>query len=97
MSGGGIALNRGAISTYQDFSDSKTPEEANDLYEKSSRQDMLSETLVYVAAGIWITEIIWTIVGSSNLNRNFNLADTRGVSINSGFDVSTNAPLVGIT
>lgn len=95
--GGAIALNRVAISTYQDFLDAETPEDATDLYEKSSRQDMLSETLVYVAAGIWITEIIWTIVGSSDLNRNHSLADTRGISINSGFDAKTNVPLVGIT
>ena len=59
---GSVILNRAGVNTYRDYLTSMDADESNSLYDKSVRQDNISEYLAYAAAGIWGANIIWTLV-----------------------------------
>ena len=81
---GSVVLNKSAISTYDDFLDAGSIEDANSLLDKSTQQDQMSETLAYAAIGIWVLDIIWTLVGTSDLNKQSASMTSRGISIADG-------------
>ncbi|MFO7670821.1 MAG: hypothetical protein R6W31_14280 [Bacteroidales bacterium] len=87
--GGAIALNRMAISSYDDFLAAETVDDANALYTKASRQDVISESLAFVAIGIWVTDLVWTIIGTSN--------DHQKISFNGGYSAMTHSPIIEIS
>ena len=94
---GAVVLNRAAIATYDRFLSAESAESADAFYSKSSRQDIVSESLVYVALGIWVTDLVWTIFGTSNLNRGAGLASNRKISLDGGFDAISRSPLIEFT
>lgn len=84
---GSVILNRRAISTYDEISGLTDYGEKNNLLEQSKTQDNASELLAYAAIGIWVTDLVWTFVGTSG----------NGFSVRSSFDPYSNIPLFGIT
>jgi hypothetical protein len=93
---GSIILNRLAVNTFNTIEDCDNPDDASRAFDKSVQQDNVSEILVYAAVGIWVADIIWTIVGTSDLNRTL-YSQTRGFSLRSNIDPLSNMPLVGFT
>ena len=93
---GSILYNRKAISTYDDYLSKTTANDAMELYQSADQQDAISETLAYVAIGIWATDVIWTVIGSSGLTKNPVAGKTRGLSAGAGFDPFTGTPLMAI-
>lgn len=93
--GGAIVLNRMAISTYDDFLSAETPEDADALYSKSSTQDVISETMVYVAIGIWVIDLVWTFIGTKP--KGDGLASRNGISVGGGIDKMTGVPQFQMT
>jgi len=94
---GAVVMNRLAVSSYEDFKSAGTVEIANSALAESSSQDNLSDMLGYAALGIWISDFIWTLVGTSRLNDGEYSSDLNRISLNSGLDPLSNLPLVGIT
>ena len=94
---GSIVLNRVAISTYDDFRTSHTPENAESLLTASTRWDNISEVLAYTAIGIWVSDFIWTFIGSSDLKKESLYSETGGISIQPGYDPLTKSPVIGLS
>lgn len=88
--GGSIAMNRSAISTYDDFLNAENSEEADVLYAKASSHDQTSEILGYAAIGIWVIDLVWTFVGTSS--KGDGMASLQGVSVGGGFDKTSGVP-----
>jgi hypothetical protein len=93
---GSVILNRQAINTYNGIEDLVYFDEINEAYDKSLMQDNISEILSYAAIGIWAADFIWTLVGTSDLNRPSYSSRSRGLSMGSNINPVSNAPLISI-
>ena len=94
---GSIILNRQAVNTFESIGDYLDPSDASEAFDKSVQQDNISEVLAYAAIGIWVTDIIWTIVGTSDLNKSSAQHRSKGVSIGSKIDPLSYTPMVELT
>ncbi|MQY79456.1 MAG: hypothetical protein GH151_09725 [Bacteroidetes bacterium] len=63
-----IIYNKKAVSSYNDYLNTNDLQEIETFYDNSVNEDNLSEVFAYAAIGIWVTDFIWTIAGSSKLN-----------------------------
>lgn len=61
-----LIFNNLACNSYEQYQNSLNENELNDLFNRSVRQDNISEVSAYLALGIWVTDIIWTLVGVNN-------------------------------
>jgi hypothetical protein len=77
-----VCLNRTAYSTYQSYLDPESIREADDLYSRAQSQKTTSQVLAYAAIGIWVADLVWTIVGTSDL-------PARHASLPEGFSIGT--------
>jgi hypothetical protein len=91
---GSVILNRMAISTYDEYKNPGSAEQAGSLLEEAGRQDNISEALAFVAAGIWATDLVWTIIGTSGRNRGGGPAGRKGITVFTGFDPAHQVPLL---
>jgi len=92
---GSVIMNRTAISTFDGISGLEDYDEKNELYQKSLSQDNISEVLAYAAIGIWVSDIIWTLLGTSDLNRKSLYSDAAGFSLKTTIEPMTSVPMVG--
>lgn len=93
---GAILLNKMAISSYDDFLDAETTEDSNSFMTKTIQQDNISELLAYAAIGIWITDFIWTVLGTRDMNNKLLSNDAKRISFTTGYNHMTTSPMVGI-
>ena len=93
---GSIILNRQAIKTFNEIEDLVYFDEINEAYDKSLQQDNISEILFYTAIGIWVTDFIWTMVGTTDLNKRAYSSKSRGFSFGSNIDPLANVPMVSV-
>jgi hypothetical protein len=91
---GSVILNRMAISTYDDYRNPGSAEQAGTLLAQAGRQDNISEVLAFVAAGIWVTDLVWTIIGTSDKRKEGSLNGRRGITVVTGFDPAHQVPLL---
>jgi hypothetical protein len=91
---GSVILNRVALNTYKGIGDLVEYEDKNDLYQKASGQNSISQALAFTAAGIWIADIVWTWVGTTDIKRNSPLSQSRGVSFGGNIDPLSYIPMV---
>lgn len=89
---GSLALNRVALNTYDDIDGLTTFEEKDALYQKSVNQNSVSRAFAYTALAIWVSDIIWTVVGTSDLNKNPGVSDLLELSV----DPVSNTLMAGI-
>ncbi len=81
-----IILNRMAYENYSKYLDSSEPIEFHEYYDNAVSQQNLSRISAWVAAGIWLTDVFWTMLSDpGNSNR---------VSLGSGYDPSIQAAMV---
>jgi hypothetical protein len=92
---GAVIMNRKAISTFEDIYAQTDYDEQDKLYQESLNQDKVSEILVYTAIGIWVSDLVWTFVASSDLNRSS--ATAQRFRVNSSFDQLSFAPMLAFT
>ena len=85
---GAVIMNRTAISTYDEIAGLSDYDEKNALFEKALSQDNISEMLGYAAIGIWVTDLIWNIAGTSDLGKGF--------SVMSHSDPISGTPMIGL-
>ena len=93
---GAIYFNNKAVSSYEAYRTPGSLSEVDNLFDKAVMQDNLSEALAYSAIGIWIVDIVWTIMGSAKLNDDNSLGDLEGFSIGSTVDPHSNVPLISV-
>lgn len=91
---GSVVLNRRAIHTFATIDDIEDSAEAEDAFHKSVRQDKFSEGMAFAAIGIWITDIVWTWVGTSDLGSATSKSDRKQFDIGTDIDPLSHAPLV---
>jgi hypothetical protein len=94
---GSVILNRMAISSYEQYKDPGSAENAASCLEQARKQDQVSEVLAYTAAAIWISDIVWTLVGTSGIPWKGTQAERRGLQICPGFDPGVKAPMLALT
>lgn len=94
--GGAVYLNRRAVETYAQIDGINDYPGKDNLYQKSLRQDQISEVLAYTAIGIWVADFVWTLVGTSELGVKHNKSPMSGLSLKTNIDPLTYAPMVGI-
>lgn len=93
---GSVVLNRMAISSFDSVSDFDTVEESQAAYDRSVTMDNASEILAYAAIAIWITDLIWTVVGTSSMSDRSSQAHHRGISLTGDVDPFSRTPTFGM-
>jgi hypothetical protein len=93
---GSIILNNMAVNTYSGIMELSDYEAKDELYQESVTQDQVSEVLAYTAAAVWVTDIIWTLVGTSGLNRSAHSINKEGFSLHTAFEPAIAIPMIGI-
>ncbi len=93
---GAVILNNMARATYEDYRTPGSADEARTLLDKSTRQDNISEICAYAAIGIWVSDLVWTFVGSSDLNKSRAADFVRPVSLGTDYDPLCGVPLLAI-
>lgn len=85
---GSLALNRAAISTYeQQYLLADSESEASKLLSQAQAQDNISEILAYSALVIWISDLAWTLVQTRDLKK---------VSFTASLDPVSLLPMLGV-
>lgn len=85
---GSVILNRKAVNTYDSMQEMTEADDIAHTFEQSVNQDKVSELLVYAAAGIWVTDIVWNILGTSEMNK---------ISFASNLDPITFVPMIRVS
>jgi len=93
---GSVVLNRISVSTFNSISDIDDVDDVTDAFNSSVRQDNMSEVLAYAGLGIWITDVIWTVIGTSDLKTRPLFSQSRGFSMRSHIDPLSNAPMISL-
>ncbi len=91
-----INLNRQAVETYNSIETTAGFDNKVELCNTSIQQDNLSETFAWTALGVWVADIIWTFVRTSDLAGKNAAGEMNGISIQGGMDPLTYTPTVGI-
>lgn len=89
---GSVILNRKAISTYNEIPGVEDPGEKENLFQSSLSQDQTSEILAYTAIAIWVSDLVWTLAGTSD----FNKMTGHDLSLISAIDPVSSVPLFGL-
>ena len=91
---GSVILNRTAVNNYNGIIDLLGYEEKNALYEKSVTQDQFSEVLAYTAIAIWVSDLVWTFMGTRDLNSKTSFE--KGIRISPSIDPVSSVPLLSL-
>lgn len=84
---GSVIFNLQARNTYRSIEEFPEFTDKQDLLDQSIRQDNISTILGIAAIGIWLTDIVWTVRGTSSLP---------WFSAGSSIDPLTHAPLLSL-
>ena len=94
---GSVIYNKKAVASFDSYLNASDLIDIDNFYDKSVKEDNLSEYLAYAAIGVWAIDIIWTIAGSSKLNSGLNKSQEKSFSINPDYEPLVNAPMVTFT
>ena len=89
-----VVLNRMAYENYNKYLDSSDQTEFNDFYDKAISQQNLSRISAYVAAGIWVTDIVWTLLSDPGEGRSQSLNSRKGITLSTGYEPSSQTPMI---
>jgi hypothetical protein len=90
---GSIVLNNSAYNAYEDYKLADNAEDRDDYFNKAENNDKISRILIYGAAAIWVTDLIWTGIQAGKAGKS---PDTK-VSLNYYFDPVLKKPLLGFS
>jgi hypothetical protein len=91
-----INLNKQAVESYNSVEAATGFNNKVDLYNTSIQQDNLSELFAWTALGVWVTDIIWTYVRTSDLAGTTAAGEMEGISVGGGMDPVTYTPTLSI-
>lgn len=84
--GSAIYFSQKAKQSYESVSDVSAFDDKTELYDQSIQQDQTSEILFYAAAGVWVTDIIWTLVGTKDYKAKSKSGSYRGLTVTGSMD-----------
>lgn len=93
---GSVYYNRKAWSSYQDYLGSESPADVDDLFNKAYNEKKTSGILGYAAIGIWVIDLAWTILGTSEMTRDQLSINQKRLSIGSSVEPVSNVPLIAL-
>jgi hypothetical protein len=93
---GSIYMNRKALDTYSGIDELVDSEALQNQFTKARQEYWISNGLAYTAVVIWATDLIWTIVGSSDWSKSSWLGGNLSLYLDGYTDPFMNAPTVGI-
>jgi len=91
--GGAIVFNRMAANAFESYQEEEDTVLRENYFNTSVTQDQVSEVLAYSTIGIWVTDIIWNIVGAGKLNREVQ-QQASGFYLQPSFDAGLRAPVL---
>ncbi|MCK4346428.1 MAG: hypothetical protein KAX05_14185 [Bacteroidales bacterium] len=91
-----VVYNKRAVSSYNNYLNTNDLREIETFYDNSVKEDNLSEVFAYAAIGIWVTDFIWTIAGSSKLSNDPKYNQVKGFSIKTVYEPRAHAPMVAL-
>lgn len=94
--GSTLAFNRMSISSFDAYREEFDMDTRNDLYDKVEIQNNVSEICAYAAIGIWLTDLIWNLVGVSNLDQAARINNSNRFYIEPGYDTWSGGPTLAI-
>lgn len=87
--GASVYYNKKGLASFTDYQNATDISDRESFYDNAVKEDGISELLAYSAIGIWVADMVWTIVGSANMNR--------AVSVNAGYDPVTHTPVLALS
>jgi hypothetical protein len=94
--GASVYLNRKAWSDYQAYLDPEDPGNKQDLFDNAYNLQKTARIPAYAALGIWVADLVWTIVGTSDMNSGQHAHHVKGFSIGTGVEPVSNIPMVAL-
>ncbi len=93
---GALYFNKQARTSYNKYSNPTSLNEVDNLYNQAERQDLISELMAYAAIGVWVTDLIWTFVGTSPSDNHLAGTLHRRISIGTTVEPVSSVPLVAL-
>jgi hypothetical protein len=93
---GSLVLNQRSLVNYQNYLDSGIESERKTLYDKSINQETVSVVLASAAAGIWVADLVWTIISTKGLSKRNQPGQANGFSIGTGFEPAMSVPMLSL-
>jgi hypothetical protein len=93
---GSITLNRMGVETYDKYLAAEDIDESNTLYNKSVRQDNISEYLAYSTIGIWTINLIWVLATPNKIKEQIVFLKNYNIKIEPGYDPFYKSPLLSL-
>ncbi|MFH0758567.1 MAG: hypothetical protein V2B15_14865 [Bacteroidota bacterium] len=93
---GSVYLNRKSWSTYQNYLDPEHPDAKDDVFDQAYDTKRTSQILGYAALGVWVVDIAWTILGTSEKKQNQVSDHAKGFSIGTSVEPVSNVPLIAM-
>jgi len=94
---GAIVFNRKAVAFYEDYRSSESHDEANAFFSDMKRQHSISRGFGFVALAIWVTDLTWTFVGTSDRKTGSGSLSRNSFSIDADYDEFSATPLLSFT
>ena len=91
---GTVVFNKMEVGSYEEYGDADSPENANELFSSTKIQDNISLGFAYAAIAIWVTDLTWTFLGTSDLKNGILYGNHKGIYLDSDYDVISNTPLL---
>ncbi len=93
---GALYFNDKAVTSYDAYKNSSRLEDVDDLYNKAVKQDAISEVLAFAAIGVWVTDLVWNILGTADLNLTSHPVSHKGVSFSTTVEPVSLVPLIAL-
>ncbi|MFH1297512.1 MAG: hypothetical protein ABIJ04_09600, partial [Bacteroidota bacterium] len=86
---GGVVFHVLANNSYNNYKDATTSIDRNVYFESATSKANIRDILFYSAAGIWVVNMVWTILTPNKVKSTFSLHTT--------FDPVVNKPMISMT
>ena len=93
---GTLIFNKKAVTSEESYLESDDSNERDIFFADAVRQDNISEVLAYTAIGIWVADLVWTILGTTDLNMDQSSANYKGFSIGTTVEPVSSVPLLAL-
>jgi len=94
--GGSVALSYIAYDSYTAYQTADNEADMEDFFSKAQSRKSTSEILAYTAIGIWVADLVWTFIGTSDLSKKQTAGDLKGFSIGTTVEPVSSVPLIAL-
>lgn len=89
-----VAFNRMAVDHYNLYLESTDQGQFESYYDQAVSQQKISTLSAYVAVGVWVSDIVWTLLSDPGKGGIQSQNQSKGISLGSGFDPAAGAPMI---